>query len=264
MIRLSFLLVLLSFPALGTVTRIHSVTSRFVKFTNGQVGFWPQQAFYFHQYLIGQSVAVELNDQNQILSIIPVLEKNEIPPFASYERSAEFTPTIFPSYSAATRFLEKFSNSDITGSQCYDRAHVWAFLAATNIIHVEKAWIFFADHFIEKNHFKWWFHVAPIAKVKMQETVQERIVDRIFSEFPLKVKLWTDLFMPEKQRCREIERYTDYSEHPGEDDCYLMTSTPYFWQPKDLEVFAKEGTEKTGWIDWEVRHAFKHAFGINK
>lgn len=263
MIRFFFLTALLSLPAFGTVTRVHSLTPGFIKFSNGQVGFWKNEALYFHQYLIGQSVAVELDADNHILSIIPVFETTETPPFESYER-ADFTPTIISSYSVAIKLLESFSNSDIAGSQCYDRAHIWAFSAAKNYVHLEKAWIFFADHFIEKNHFKWWFHVAPIAKVKMQGTIQERIVDRKFSEFPLKVKLWTDLFMLEKQTCKEVDRYTDYSEHPGEDDCYLITSTPYFWQPKDLEAYAKHGTEKSGWIEWEVRHAFKHAFGINK
>lgn len=256
--------ILLSLPAFGVVTRVHSVTPRFVKFTNGQVGFWTTQAFYFQQFLIGQPVAVELNDKNEVLSIIPVFEKNEVPPFDYYDKAAEFTPSTLPSYSAATKLLESFSNSDIIGSQCYDRAHVWAWSAANSYVHLEKNWLFFADHFIEKHHFKWWFHVAPVANVKMQGTIQQRIVDRKFSEFPLKVKLWTDLFMVDKQTCKEIDRYTDYSEHPNEDDCYLITSTPYFWQPKDLETFAKSGTEKTNWVDWEIRHAFKHAFGINK
>lgn len=259
-------MIFLSIPAFGTVTRIHSVTPTFIKFTNGQVGFWKKYPiFYFEQFLTGQTVNVELNDKNEILSIKPAFETTEIPPysFEANETLTGFVPTVHPTYSAATKLLMSFPN-DITNSQCFDRAHIWAFTAGNNYVHLEKTWIFFADHFIAKNNFKWWFHVAPVASVKMQGIVQQRIVDRKFSEFPLKVKLWTDLFMFEKQSCKEIDRYTDYSEHPLEDDCYLLTSTPYFWQPKDLEVFAKTGTEKTGWIDWEIRHAFKHAFGINK
>ena len=157
-----------------------------------------------------------------ILRILPAVHNAETPPFESNERTQEFTPTILPSYTAASRLLESFSNSDVAGSQCYDRAHVWAYSAGKSYVHVRKSWIFFADHFIEKNHFKWWFHVAPIVSVKMQGIVQERIVDRKFSEFPLKVNLWTDLFMVEKQTCKEIDRYTDYSEHPDENDCYLI------------------------------------------
>lgn len=267
MFRSLFLLVLLSTPAFGALTRVHSVSDSFVKFSNGQVGFWPKDhPFFFKQFLTGQAVHVELTRENEILSLIPAFENNERPPYLNNvsKTDIQFIPTILPSYAAATRLLESFSNADVSGSQCYDRAHVWAYTAARNSYHLEKAWIFFADHFIAANRFKWWFHVAPIATVKMQGTIQKRIADRKFSEFPLKVKLWTDLFMPLKQECREIERYTDYSEHPGEDDCYLITSTPYYWQPKDLEKFAKEGTEKEGWIDSEIRHAFKHAFGINK
>lgn len=263
MIRSFFLLVLLSNPAFGALTRVHSFTPTFVKFTDGQVGFWTKNAGFI---LAGQSVQVEMNDKNEIISITAVFEKNERPPFVARvsEANVQFIPSILPTYAAATRLLESFSNADVSGSQCYDRAHIWAYSAGKNSFHLEKTWLFFADHFIQKNHFKWWFHVAPVASVKMQGLIQQRIMDRKFSEFPLKIKLWTDLFMVEKQTCKEIERYTDYSEHPGEDDCYLVTSTPYYWQPKDLEAFSKEGTDRTGWIDWEVRHAFKHAFGISK
>jgi hypothetical protein len=99
--------------------------------------------------------------------------------------------------------------------------------------------------------------------VKLNGETVERVMDPGFNRYPLKFKLWTDLFMKNKAECKLVEKYSDYSTHPGEDDCYMMKTSIYFWQPKDLEAQERSGVVKTKFIEWEIKHAYKNAFNIN-
>lgn len=265
--NLSILTLMLSSSLHAGITRIHSKTPHFVKFENGLVGHWGNlKGSQFLNLIVstGDLVDVELNEQNEIKTIIPL---NKFPGRKSQADklsvSGIFEPTVIRDIPAAARVMDSFRMNDLPGSQCYDRAHVWAY-EAQNLsgTRLSKAWIFFADHFIQKNKFKWWFHIAPLARINVNGSIEERVMDPEFLRAPVKVKVWTDKFMVQKQECREVQYYTDYSLHAGEDDCYLITSTPWFWQPRDLEEFAKSGLEKTFYIDWEIRHAYENAFGI--
>lgn len=205
-------------------------------------------------------------DKKHHLSQIEMLNPSPLTalPGTSAQESA-FSATILPHYSFASALLRQFYDQDKKTSQCYDRAHVWTYFSLIKHgVHLPKMWLFFADHYIRAYRFKWWFHVAPYALVNMRGQVNERIMDRKFFSYPLKVKLWTDLFMENKNSCKEVELYTDYSEHPDENDCYLIRSTPYFWQPRDLERYAKKGTDKKDYVLKEVNYSYYHAFGLER
>lgn len=250
-------------------TAIHSVSPRFLKLESGSVAFWNSkkpktlfQSFVFP----GQKVTIYLNDKNEIEGIRPHFDFREHP--ADKREAAPSLvrePTIFPRMSFVRQLLHSFRSDDTEDSQCYDRAHVWSYEADQyESLSLMKGWIFFADHYIEKYRFKWWFHVAPMTFVQTKQGIKERILDKKFSDIPLSIEQWSDMFMENKKSCPEVILYTDYSWHPLEEDCYFMRTSPYFWQPRDLEEKALSGFEKNYYIPWEIDHAFKQAFGVTR
>ena len=262
---LTITIILISFSALAESLRIHSVTPNFVKFEDGRVGFLDNlEGQSYHEILLrpDQLVEVVLDDEANIqhLSFADVEVKQNFP----YTIPKEIdSVTVLPSYASAQNLLKTFPNNDIQDSQCYDRAHSWSYLAYTRSnVKLQKAFLFFSDNYIERYRFKWWFHVAPYASLMMKGELTERIMDRKFSQAPLRMKLWTDIFMYNKVECKVVPLYTDYSEHPNEDDCYIIKTSIYQWQPKDLERFAHTGFQKTQFIEWEVRYALENAYGI--
>jgi hypothetical protein len=205
---------------------------------------------------------VKLGTDHEVLSVGPALFVEQLPPNLVLPPGKVFQPSVIRNYSAATDLLLTFNPKAIDGAQCYDRAHVWTYEASKNQkAELGKAWLFFSDHYISTYRFKWWFHVAPVAKVIMKGEVQDRIMDREFAKFPMQQKIWTDKFMENKVDCKAITKYSEYARHPEEDDCYILRSTPYFWQPKDLEALEKSGAEKKDYIPWEVAHAYRYGFG---
>lgn len=254
---------LLSAYSFAKPLQVHSISDIFVKFSSGEVGFWQdhrQSSLKRFSLNEGQLVDVELSSTHEILKVRRLPQPLGPDHFSSTFIEAN-EPTILPSYKATQKILDGFNRGYIDGSQCYDRAHIWSYEAwEKDHILFQKMFLFFADHYIEKYRFGWWFHVAPIAKLTMKGELTERVMDPRFSKYPLKVELWTNIFMKNKAPCKEVPLYTDYSEHPLEEDCYLIKSSTYFWQPRDLEEFARSGYEKTEFVDWEVRHAYEHAF----
>lgn len=252
------LLSLLAMSAVADSVRIHSIHPEFVKLEDGRVAF-THNTFIFQR---GQIVDVKLDADNEIVTVGPALFYPQVPPTIVLPTGKPFQPSIIKNYSAATDLLLTFNPKAINGAQCYDRAHVWTYEASRNQkSELGKAWLFFSDNYIARYKFKWWFHVAPVAKVMMKGEIQERIMDREFATFPMQQKIWTDKFMENKVDCKAITKYSDYSKHPDEDDCYILRSTPYFWQPKDLESLEKSGAEKRDYIPWEVAYAYRYGFG---
>jgi hypothetical protein len=253
------LLILLGLPVLADTVQIHSVHPEFVKLNDGRVAFTGNTYLFYP----GQIVDVKLDENHEILTIGPALFSKPSPPFIDVQLKKTFQPTVIKNYTAATDLLLTFNTNAIQGAQCYDRAHVWAYEASRNQkTELGKAWLFFSDRYIANYKFKWWFHVAPVATVVMKGEIQERILDREFAKFPMQIKIWTDKFMENKVDCRLISKYTDYSKHPGEHDCYTMRSTPYFWQPKDLDELEKSGAEKRDYVPWEIAYAYRYGFGL--
>ena len=271
-ISILFLTLLLS-SVHAEILQIHSIQERtlhaglMIKFTNGAVGFLSSTDA---RDLEGEWVDIEFGANREITTLksIPTPAEAIIPTeFKSLfgeELPQEFRPTVYASYQDATNALTSFRKDSLRDAQCYDKAHVWAY--EENYYHqsrLMKVFLFFSDSYIERYNNPWWFHVAPLGLVKMGSNVNERVMDGGFAQFPLKMKLWTDIFMKNKASCKVMERYSDYSRHPGEDDCYIYKASMYFWQPKDIEALEAGQSAKTQFINWEIRHAYKHGFGYD-
>ncbi len=176
-----------------------------------------------------------------------------------------YQPSILASYSVAQTVLNSFNTSTIEGAQCYDKAHRWVYdehkAYATKLM---KMFLFFSDDYIARYTYPWWFHAAPFAYLRMNNETTERIMDPTFSQYPLKLKIWTDLFMKNKVECKSIDKYSGYSRNPQGGDCFIQRVSMYFWQPKDLEAFENTGALKSNFIPWEIDWAYEHGFGTRK
>ncbi len=269
------LLVILFIPltSFGEIFEVHSVARKesrpgtwIIKLIDGRVGFLDQEECPdVNPENLQRSIIDAQLSEKSVLSGIRILEKLNDAPGISIEKSKQerlYIPTIYSSYDYATDVLAGMKRNWVNTSQCYDRSHVWAYEEAYAGRNLQKAFLFFSDAYISRNDFPWWFHTAPYALVKLKGETVERIMDPAFTSYPLKFKLWTDMFMNNKVECKLVQKYSDYSTHPGEDDCYMMKTSIYFWQPKDLEAHDKSGVQKSKFIDWEIKHAYKNAFGI--
>lgn len=271
--KIFILLALFSLSAFAEIFEVHSVSQKenetgawIVKFTDGRVGFWNHEdnslldAHHFSKKVIEARLS-----QDHVLTDVIILGPIEPTTSSSGEKNLlypPYTPTVYSNYNYATDVLNRMRRQWSGSSQCYDRSHVWAYEEAYYGRFLQKAFLFFSDSYISRYSFPWWFHTAPYALVRMGNENAERIMDPGFSQYPLKFKLWTDLFMKNKVECKLIQKYSQYSRRPGEDDCYLIKTSIYFWQPKDLEAFENSGVEKKKFIDWEIRHAYKYGFGL--
>ncbi len=262
---------LLSLSSQAEIFEVHSVApnhsrpgSWIVKLMDGRVGFWKATKFdrIEPRNLNRALIDADLSEE-RFLSGIKILGHLDETPVMSGEKdfsSPHYVPTIYSSYNFATDVLRGMRHNWNRDSQCYDRSHIWSYEETFAGRYLQKAFLFFSDAYIGRYNHPWWFHTAPFAMVKLNGEIVERVMDPVFSRYPLKFKLWTDLFMKNKVECKLIARYSDYSTHPGEDDCYMMKTTIYFWQPKDLDAFERSGIEKTKFIDWEIKHAYENAF----
>jgi hypothetical protein len=233
-----------------------------LKFSDGRVGFLDEAS---SEDLAGKIVDVELDENHRVRTLRVLGTAPAASPMKLLLESPDFDyrPTVFASYADTQRQLDTFSRNYLPDSQCYDRSHVWVYSQNYYFGHkLMKAFLFFSDDYIRRYNHRWWFHTAPYAVLRMNNQLTERVLDAGFSRYPLQWKIWTDLFMKNKVNCKVISKYSEYSTRPGEDDCYLIKAHMYFWQPKDLEAFELSGIQKTKFIDWEIRHSLREAFGI--
>lgn len=271
---LAFFTVFLSLQAMAYekfVTRIHAFTwsespseAHLIKFQNARVGF-----FYHTNKTAkvdpGDLVEVEITSENQLISMTPVDDEGEISVNTPFITDIEYVPSELGGFGEATDVMDRFRNDSKTGSECYDRAHIWTYEEfQRSKLYSMKAFLFFSDSYIRKYNYKWWFHVAPLVSYKTLGKKIDKVLDPKYANWPLSMKQWTNRFMQNNARCQQVERYSQYSRPVSVQDCYVIVANMYFWQPKDLEVFDLEGIPKVHFFDWEVNHAYQEAFGIVK
>ena len=108
--------------------------------------------------------------------------------------------------------------------------------------------------------YHWWFHVTPMVYVGGSTQANWRVLDRRYTRGPLTTKTWTNIFMHNDATCKVVNKYYDYRNHQQAEWCYLIPTSMYFWQPRDIERRDRTGYEKTNYINSEVNHAFWEAF----
>ena len=147
-------------------------------------------------------------------------------------------------------------------SQCYNRAHVWSYELyrtryAGNRVQTGKMWLFFTRKYIREYRYKWWFHIAPYLTVNGQP----RVIDRTYTNGPIAERAWTNIFMQNDASCLSVDRYTDYENNQYAAYCYTIKTSVFYWQPWQIEGLEKNGQVRNQWQSYEVKKAYKNAFG---
>lgn len=208
---------------------------------------------------------IKINSKREIISFEltePQLIMNQT--FFNFKTKAqreEYSPSILGNLDAARGMFYEARIDAHIDSQCYNRAHVWAYEWRTKRnLYSSKAWIFFTRRFIRKYKFEWWFHVAPMVHVVIDNKVKERVMDIKYAKGPLKLNQWSDIFMRDNAGCPVVSKYTDHANFPESGSCFLMKSSMYYYQPVDLEKYEMTSKPKSSWVEAEVKHAYEEAF----
>lgn len=180
------------------------------------------------------------------------LEKNTL---------ANFEPSVIDSLASSQTVFNRLDGKTKWRSQCYNRAHGWAYdMWTQSRVNSMKVFIFFTQRYIKAEKYKWWFHVAPYVLTNMEGASVETVLDRTFTRGPLKMKDWSDKFMKSNQNCPVVTRYSDYRNNQFTQDCYLIKTSMYYRSPSDIERNEREGRHLTGWDLGGVADARKQAF----
>lgn len=230
-----------------------------VKFSNGRIAKAGKINF---KDLVGKTVEVNISEKNVILNhkvlYIPPLEMS----FNFLENTpASFEPSVLPNLDAAQEMFDRLDSDYIRRSECTDRAHVWAFDEyKKHGINTMKAFIFFTASYINKNNFKWWFHVAPMIKVNENGKIVDRILDYQFLDRPVTVKEWTDLQVHTKRDCKVTTKFSEYDVNPQTEDCYMIYESMYYRLPGDIYAQELRNEFKSSFSESEVNFARKTGF----
>ena len=201
-----------------------------------------------YQLLDVQNVGENLSAQKS-----QILYDENIPP--------TFNPTVLSSLKEVTQIFNRLNSNYKRGSECFNRAHVWAWEEFIhNNISSKKVFVLFTASYINRNNFKWWFHVAPLVSFKSEKGTEERVLDYMFDRKPKTIKEWTDNFVFSHRPCKETRKFSEYDINPQTEDCYLMTDTMYIVSPMDLKNQELQGSYKTGFTQFELRMAYGQAF----
>lgn len=230
-----------------------------VKFDNGRVAWSTKNV----DLVAGQTVTAEINDKSDLVSVAPALELvSEVSDEKSFtEERPVFEPTVVGGYDQAVALFERLDAKFRRVSECSDRAHVWSYDEfKTNGIKTEKVFIFFTASYINRNNFKWWFHVAPLVSVNEGDAVQKRVLDYRYTDGPKTIKEWSDLLVFSKRDCKMTTKFSEYDVNPQTEDCYMMIDSMYYRLPDELSKQETAGTYRSSFNDYEVSGARFRAF----
>jgi hypothetical protein len=260
----------LSVHAERLTTKIHSVERspdkhkpHFVRFENGRVGFIRNSDKSTMEAILASKkewLEVELDSKSNLKGASVVAAPKGMDESVTELKSrVTYEPTNLATLDQATTAFRKMRTDwqRWSGSQCYNRAHVWSYeeFQRTGLKSM-KLFMFFTRSYIWKYNYKWWFHVTPMTYVAGVPMT----MDRMFMKGPAEVKTWSDKFIISKRNCPVIYRYTDYSQHQDTEHCYLHPASMYFWQPRDLERLEQTGFEKTQFVRSDINWAYDEAF----
>ena len=221
---------------------------------------------YFRSF-IGQVVKLTFSEAGKELVINKIERANatEVDPNVldlnhfRYNQLRTFAPTDLQSMDEATEIFNGMLNDgDRRRSQCFKRAHMWAFDMWSKLnISSQKVFIFYTQRYIQLEEFEWWFHVAPMVVVQGEEYV----LDGTFMSKPITVKAWKDYFIKsDKVNCPVVENYTEFSKNQWNRLCYLMKVPMYYFSPLNIENRDTKNELRNHWVLEELqdaRRAFK-------
>lgn len=207
---------------------------------------------------------VHLDKYHYVMGIQSLDIEGPIPHHEDLERECKdfnYNPTVLSSYAAANTIFRRMNPHYQSDSQCYNRAHVWAYEEwKRSGLMSNKLFIFFTRRYIRNYNYFWWFHAIPATLVKEGASTVMRTLDYRYSGSPLYVRTWSNIFVRSHRNCPFITKYSQYSMNQETQDCYIHPSSMYFWQPRDLDTFERTGYQKTSFIESEVDYAYWEAF----
>lgn len=172
---------------------------------------------------------------------------------------SDFTPTNLSSLEEAHDLFKKMYRRSKRRSQCYMRAHGWAYdLYRYYGINSEKIFVFFTRKYILNYDYKWWFHVAPMVTVAGEKIV----MDREFFREPKTIKEWTRKFVYSKKDCPTVGSYQEYQalNKTTSEDCLFRITPMYFWDPRSIKNHDNGTKPRHTWKNGEIRASQKKAF----
>lgn len=214
-------------------------------------------------YLKNKTVRLKL-DENRFITEVTLtndasLKYNDVPGTLLEE---EFEATPIRSYTLASRYF-RGSRYNRKASECFNRSMVWSYEWWKKYkIKSNKLFIFFSRAYIRKYNYKWWFHTAPMVKVRINGKLTERMMDRKFTKQPMSVRGWTNTFMRNNARCKPITKYSEYADFPYTGWCFIQKTHMYTYQPADLQMYEAWGYSKDHFEMREVAGAYLEAFNL--
>lgn len=200
------------------------------------------------------------NSRREVLSFY---EEEIRPEKGLRSEKSDYAPTVLTSLLEAQNVFKNLRRGARGSSQCYNRAHVWAYESKKNFnLDSMKVFLFFTSKYIREYDYIWWFHVAPFTYVQENGFKTERVLDLSFTKGPTQMKDWTDKFMENKSVCLPVTRYSEYERNQEKAYCYLYRASMYYVQPLDLEYLETDGTEKAAWLNYELKRAYRNGFGV--
>jgi hypothetical protein len=145
--------------------------------------------------------------------------------------------------------------------ECYNMAHIWAKEAFDRSgLNSMKLFIFFSAHFIRRYRFPWWFHVAPMVFLQQDRRAESYVLDRRYATYPMSIQEWSEMFVKTGRQCRLVRTFAAYRDQQSQEDCFLIETSMYFWQPRDIQTRDTRGIEKKSFIPGELAHALRDGF----
>lgn len=199
----------------------------------------------------------EVNGEAFINSITPDDARGEDVDFFTRNERRDLAPTDVGGMEQVQRLFGLQNDGDKSRSQCFKRAHMWAYdMWVREGIIGQKIFIFYSKRYIQLEEFDWWFHVAPV----VTSGGVEYVMDKTFLDKPVTIPEWKQKFMKASVTCDMIEKYDQYESRPWNRLCFLMKTPMWYFRPADIRARDYDGIEKNNWAIMELqdaRRAFK-------
>jgi hypothetical protein len=250
-------------------SRVHSYDQDygFIRLETGRVVFIKKSEKSFSktmEWLSGSDVKLEVDENNNLVNLSLEESQGEANGGAKslLQDPPPFTPTVVSGFGAVQAMFERLNSNFKRLSECTDRAHVWAYDEfKSNNIATEKVFAFFTASYINRNKFKWWFHVAPLVSANVDGTVQKYVLDYRYKDRPATIKEWTDMMVYSHRECKMTTKFSEYDVNPQTEDCYMMIDSMYNRLPADLRAHENvPPLYRDRWFDQEVNASRSMAF----
>lgn len=163
-----------------------------------------------------------------------------------------YQPSVLGSTAEAEQFFQRLDWNVNHKSQCYQRAHYWAYSMWNRAsLKSMKVFLFFTRKYIRAYNYKWWFHVAPFVYAGGFEMV----LDPEFVRHAMQIDRWSHVFVRARENCVAAATYREYEQGEYLHYCYFRKVPMYHYQPLDVKYSDRNNTERTNWVSWELRNS---------